>query len=125
MSNETLLIIGGIYHIAFFVFHLFFWKIFNWKKSLAPINRVQRGVMQVLNLCLMFAFLIFAYISLFHTHEMLSTGLGSALLCLIAIFWALRTVEQFVFFSIRKPFSIVLLILFIFGTVIYLIPVLA
>jgi hypothetical protein len=36
--------------------------------------------MQVLNLCLTFAFLVFAYLSFFHATELLATAMGHALL---------------------------------------------
>ena len=36
-----------------------------------------------------------------------------------ALFWLLRTIEQFIFFSLRQKLSIVLTILFAMGSVLY------
>lgn len=125
MNSETAIIIGGIYNLAFALFHLMFWRLFRWKEDLASLTRINRAIMQVINLCLTFVFLAFAYISLFHRTELLSTSLGNTLLVLIFIFWILRAIEQIVFFGLRKKMSVTLLVVFVFGALIYLLPVLA
>ena len=125
MNSETVIIIGGIYNLAFVLFHLMFWRLFRWKEDLASLTRINRAIMQVINLCLTFVFLAFAYISLFYATELLSTSLGKTLLVLIFIFWILRAVEQIVFFGLRKKISVTLLVVFVFGALIYLLPVLA
>src|SRR3990170_5730304 len=120
MNIESLIIIGGLYNVAFTIFHLLFWKIFKWKKDLASLSIINRGVMQILNLCLTFVFLIFGYISIFHTKELISTSLGVSLLLLISVFWALRAIEQVVFFGLKNKVSLIFFIIFLTGFVIYL-----
>jgi len=122
MNIESLIIIGGLYNVAFTIFHLLFWKIFKWKKDLASLSIINRGVMQILNLCLTFVFLIFGYISIFHTKELISTSLGVSLLLLISVFWALRAIEQVVFFGLKNKVSLIFFIIFLTGFVIYLYP---
>lgn len=121
--NEILIISGGIFNIAFAVFHLLFWKIFNWQSDLRNLTFINRNIMQILNLCLTFTFLIFAYLSLFHTEELLSTSLGHSILVLISIFWLLRALEQVWFFTLKKSVSIAFFVFFLFGATIYAIPV--
>jgi len=122
MNLESVLFVGGIYNIVLIIFHLTFWKIFKWKKDLASLTFINRAVMQVLNLCLTFVFLIFAYISLFHAQEFLSTNLGNSLLLLISIFWFLRAVEQIIFFGLKNTTSAMFFIFFLLGSIIYLYP---
>ncbi len=122
MNAETLIIIGGLYNLALAVFHLLFWKLFNWKQDLATLTPLNRAVVQILNLCLTFVFLLFAYISFFHANELLHSKLGRSLLALTAIFWFLRTIEQIIFFGLRRKASIAFLILFLIGTGLYSIP---
>jgi hypothetical protein len=50
--KDTLLIIAGIYGFLFAAFHLCFWRLFLWQTELARVSAINRGVMQVLNLCL-------------------------------------------------------------------------
>ena len=122
--KNTLLIVGGFYHIGFAIFHLFFWRLFHWKKDLASLTIVNRAVMQILNLCLTFVFIVVAYISMFYSSVMLDTNLGKVITASIAIFWLLRFAEQLYFFGLKKRLSIILTILFVAGFLIYLIPVL-
>ena len=63
--SEILLTIGTIYSIGFIIFHIMFWKIFRWKTDLRSTTRINRGIMQVMNLRLIYVFLFFAYVSSF------------------------------------------------------------
>jgi uncharacterized membrane protein YwzB len=119
---ETVLIIGSLYNLLFAVFHLLFWKIFKWDMELSKLSFLNRAVMQVLNLCLTFCFLLFSYISFFHTSELLTTELGHVVLIGIAIFWSLRAIEQIIFFKLKHWGSVIFLLTFIAGALIYAIP---
>jgi len=122
MKND-LLIVGGFYHLGFAIFHLFFWRLFHWKKDLASLTIINRSVMQILNLCLTFVFIVVAYISIFYSSEMVSTSFGKVITASISIFWLIRLLEQLFFFGLKKRLSIILTILFIAGFIIYLIPI--
>lgn len=119
---ELLIKAGGIYNIVLVIFHLLFWRIFNWKEDLRSLSFLNRAIMQVLNLSLTFAFVIFSYISLVHTKELISTSLGQSLLGFIALFWLARSVEQVVFFKLKNWCSIAFLVFFLVGTVLYAVP---
>lgn len=120
--EENLLIIGGILHLGFAVLHLFFWRIFHWDVELAWLSKVNRQGMQILNLCLIFVFLVMAYVSFFHPRDMIGTPLGKTLLVAFSLFWLLRTFEQVVFFGLRTAPSIAFTFLFLTVGVIYLLP---
>jgi hypothetical protein len=81
--------------------------------------------MQILNLCLTFVFLAFAYISLWHTADLLATGLGRTMLVVIALFWLARAVEQVVFFGLRRKASAGFFAVFLFGAGIFAAPLLS
>ena len=119
---ESVIKAGGIYNIAFVLFHLLFWRIFNWKDDLRSLSFLNRAIMQVLNLSLTFAFFIFSYISLLHTGELLSTPLGQSLLLLMALFWFLRAIQQVIFFKLKHWGSLAFLGLFLIGALLYAIP---
>ncbi len=120
--SATFLFAGGIFHLALAVFHLFFWRIFHWKEDLASLTRVNRAIVQILNLCLTFVFFAAAYISFFHAAELLSAPLGRTILASIALFWILRLILQVVFFGARHRLSILFIVIFLIGIVLYLIP---
>jgi len=124
MRPEALVVAGGVFAAAFAVFHLFFWKLFRWKTDLAKLTSLNRAIVQVLNLSLTAAFVVFAYLSVVYSNELLTSDLGRSLLFLIAVFWYLRAVEQIVFFGLRKPISILFFVLFLVGGSLYAIPLL-
>lgn len=116
---ETLLNIGGVFNVAFAIFHLLFWRIFRWKEELANLSFVNRAIVQVLNLCLTFVFVIFAYLSFIHPRELFAPGLGRSLVALMAAFWLLRAIEQVVFFRLRHWASWAFFAAFLGGSGIY------
>jgi len=123
LQNETILTIGGVYIVALIIFHLLLWKLFSWKKDLKRITPINRSTMQVINIALIFVFAIFAYISFFHTSELLSTSLGKTLLMLIGLLWLFRAVLQIIFYGLKNKISFMFFIYFILGGIIYLFPV--
>lgn len=121
---KFLIYIGGFYHLAFFVFHVFFWKLFDWKKDLSSLSFANRNIMQILNLRLMWIFLIFAYVSFFHADALLTTALGKVILISIALAWLMRAIEQVLFFKLKQRISAAFFAVFLLGATIYIYPVL-
>lgn len=78
--------------------------------------------MQVVNLSLTFVFIIFAYISLAHSNDLLTTPLGKSLLIFMALFWFARSSMQAIFFKLKHWGSIAFLVFFFAGGVLYGIP---
>lgn len=115
----TLIKLGGLANLGWLVFHCFFWRLFDWRRQLSKLNQVNRGVMQVLNLCLSCALLLFAVISLWFADDLLKPGLGRVLLAGISLFWALRLIEQPVFFGFSRV-SILFSLLFVLTSACYL-----
>lgn len=110
---------GGVFNAAFAVFHLMFPRLFNWRQDLRTLTFVNRGITHVLNLCLTAVFVIFAYVSLAHTKDLLSSPLGHGLLVSIALFWLLRAVQQIVFFRMRHWWSWAFFVIFLAGAALY------
>jgi hypothetical protein len=114
--------VGGYASLGWLIFHLAFWRLFDWNAELRRLSFVNRSVMQVLNLCLSFVFLLFAVLSLRHTNELLgAVGVGRTLLAGIGVFWLLRLVEQPLFFKFSwrsNAFSL----LFVAMSACYLLP---
>ena len=121
--KETLIFAGGIYTVSLIVFHVLFWRIFKWPESLITLNYVNKATIQVLNVSITFIFFIFAYISFAHTHELLNTQLGRALLVLISGLWFFRAVQQVVFYKLKHRASVGLTFYFLIGAFLYGVPV--
>jgi len=118
---KNLIYIGGIYCLVFAIFHLAFWKLFDWKNDLPKLKSVNRGVIQVLNLRLTYVFIVVAFISFFFAEDLINTKLGNVILGAVSLFALMRAIEQLIFWKIEKiglAFSFVLLI----GAGIFAIP---
>jgi len=123
--NENLIITGGIYNIILIIFHISFWRIFNWPETINTLNRTNKSTIQVLNISITFIFVIFAYISLVHTKELLNTNLGNTLLIFMSALWLFRAIQQIIFYKLKHKASLGLFLFFIGGSVIYAIPILS
>jgi len=103
---------GGALHVGWAVFHVFFPRIFKWREALSSLDLVNRGIYQILNLCLTFYFVAAAYLSVVFGPELLSSALGRKLITIMGAFWLLRLGLQFRFFRATHPVSLLLSLLF-------------
>jgi len=120
--SEILIIVGGVFNLGFVLFHIMFWRVFHWKEDLASLTHINRSVMQIMNLCLIFIFLVMAYVSFFQRPDLLQTGMGKTLLVAFSGFWFLRMIEQVIFFGMKKKISVILTLIFLGVCVLYLVP---
>ena len=112
---------GGVASLGWLIFHLCFWRLFEWKTQLSRLSELNRSVMQVLNLCLSFVFAVFAAASLLYADDLLKPGLGRLWLAGMGLFWLLRLIEQPLFFGVSRV-SNVFSLCFALMSVCYLAP---
>ncbi len=120
--KEIILVIGGIISIAFAAFHLSFWKIFDWKKSLSSISNENRAIVYILNITVIFFLSVFAYLSIFQGNALNSSILGKIILLVIAGFWIIRAIEQPIFFGIHEKETYIIVFACLFTGALYIIP---
>jgi len=113
---------GGVLHVGWAVFHLFFPRIFKWGKALEPLDPVNRNIMHIINLCLCFYFAVAAYLSLSFAPELADSPLGRKLLAVFAAFWLLRLALQQRFFKMTHPLSLLLSLAFLVTMLAYGLP---
>ncbi|HTY01687.1 MAG TPA: hypothetical protein VMG09_16800 [Bacteroidota bacterium] len=120
--NVLLLRIGGAYCLAFALFHLCFWRIFRWNADLSRLSEVNRGIMQVLNLCLTFLFGVFGLLFMLFPGELVATSPGRFILASTSLFWLARAVEQWIFFKPRTMISFAFIVIFLCGSGLFFLP---
>ena len=125
MSRDLLIQLCGLHSFAFALFHLAFWKLFDWKRDLGNTSFATRAITQILNLRLIYFFLGVGVLCFAFTRELHATPLGRALLLFMALFWVGRIIEQFVFLRINTPLVHVLSGLFVLGALLCALPLLA
>lgn len=123
-QRDLLLVLCGVHSIGFALFHLAFWRLFDWPRSLQGTTRVNGAVLQILNLRLVWVLLGAGAACFAFPDALQGTPLGRALLAFMALFWAGRTVEQFVYLRIDRPAVHVLTGLFVLGVALFALPLL-
>lgn len=121
-AAELVVRLGGLHSLGFALFHLAFWKLFDWKRDLARNSLANRAILQILNLRLIYVFVGVGVACFVFAHELVATPLGRALLGFMSLFWVGRAIEQFVFLRIDDWRVHVLTALFVLGAVLFAAP---
>jgi hypothetical protein len=119
---KKLLIIGGVLNAVLALFHMLFWKLFNWPESLRTISADNQAIMQVLAIHGTYVVALFAVLSLVFTRDLLMTRLGRIITLSIAGFYYLRCLNEFIFWDITDPGALIIFILCLLIAVLYSIP---
>ncbi|MCA1714925.1 MAG: hypothetical protein LC715_07410 [Gammaproteobacteria bacterium] len=122
MDPQRLIFLCGLHSLGFALFHLAFWKLFDWPQSLQAAGTANRAIIQIANLRLVYLFLGVAALCFLFPQELAGTPLGRALLLGMSGFWIGRTIEQFVFVRIDTPMVHLLTTLFVLGAVLFATP---
>ncbi|MBX2923209.1 MAG: hypothetical protein KF746_13500 [Chitinophagaceae bacterium] len=113
----------GVYSLAFALFHIGFWKIFKWNDDLKKLVFANKGIMQILNVQIIYYFLFTAFVCFAFPAELLNTKLGNAFLLGCSLFWLIRAIQQFIFLKSNHYIIRILTVIFIIGTVLFALPV--
>ena len=102
MKIEILLHIGGIFHLIWALFDSFWPRIFNWKETLSSLDDLHRVLLPIISKLLVILYLAIAYISLFHTVDLITSNLGKTLLIFITVYWVVRAILQVYYIGFNK-----------------------
>lgn len=115
---EIWIYVAAVYNAGFGLFHLTFWKAFDWKKDLRRVSAINRGVMQVLNICLTLVFFFGATVYAVAGPNLMQEFTGKALLLFFALFWSIRTILQPIYFG-NDRISLIFSLIFLLGAAIH------
>lgn len=116
---DWLILFCGLHSAAFALFHLGFWRLFDWPRTLHTTTRPNRAIVQIANAQLVWVFGAVALLCFVMPDELASTRLGRAMLAGMAGFWWLRLVLQFVWLRLQHPLVHVLSATFLIGAVLF------
>ena len=120
----TVIIFLGFYNLLFAVFHLLFWRLFKWNKEVQKLSFANRGIIQILNIQIIYYFVAVAIVCFCFTNELLTTNLGKFFLLGNSLFWAIRLVQQYIFLRKNSFVIDILAVLFLLGAVLFFLPLL-
>lgn len=112
----------SLYYVLFGLFHLFFWRLLNWKEQLIKSSPVNQAVVQTLNICLTFMFFLVGFCLYDYPEEIVGSGLGNALLIGMGLFWIIRAILQLYLFEMKQTIHKVLFVIFGIGIVLHYLP---
>jgi len=121
-DTKWLIFLCGLYSTGFAIFHIFFWRLFNWKNDLKKLTLANRAIIQIANLRLIYFFFFVAAICFRFPDELFGTPLGRFFLLGVSLFWLGRTVEQFIFLRVKSVLVQVLTFVFAIGTILFALP---
>lgn len=110
-------LVAAAYDIGLGIFHLLFWRLFGWPRSLHSSGQVNAAITQTLNLMLSYSFFAFAAGLM-----IAATSGGQALPGLAgagAGFWTIRAFLQPLLFGRTHPVSRWLTLLFLVGATLH------
>ena len=120
----SVIIFLGFYNLLFAVFHLLFWRLFKWNKEVQKLSFANRGIIQILNIQIIYYFVAVAIVYFCFTNELLTTHLGKVFLLGNSLFWIIRLVQQYIFLRKNSFVIHILAVLFLLGAVLFFLPLL-
>ena len=121
---NTIILLCGLYNIGFAIFHIGFWKIFHWDSELKKLSFANKGIMQILNVQMIYYWLFVAIACFAFPTELLTTKFGNFFLIGNSIFWLLRTIQQFIFLRANHIAIHILTFIFMIGALLFALPLL-
>ena len=121
---NTIIILCGLYNIGFAIFHIGFWKIFHWDSELKKLSFANKGIMQILNVQMIYYWLFVVIACFVFPTELLTTKFGNFFLIGNSIFWLLRTIQQFIFLRANHIAIHILTFIFMIGALLFALPLL-
>lgn len=110
---------AGIYNLGFAAFHIFFWRLFGWPRTLAPSGALNTAVTQTLNIVLTYVFVAAGGSLLWYW----AAGRDAPLLMTLgAGFWLFRAALQPLLFDMRARASQFIFMIFLLGAAIHAVP---
>ena len=124
MTSGTVLLLCALHSFGFALFHLGFWKLFGWPRTLRDTTLPNRAIVQIANVQLVWVFACVGVACLRYPAELTGTPLGRALLVGMSLFWLIRLAGQFVWLRIDHRMVHALSALFALGAVLFALPLL-
>ena len=121
MRTSTAVFLSGLFDLALALAHVAFWRLFGWPKRLAPLDTINRGLIQVENLALIALFALVGIALIVAAAEAPASLIGRVLLIGMALFWLARAAVQVPYFG-SAPISLLLIPIALLGAALHALP---
>lgn len=121
-TNILLIRIGGVLNIVFFLFHLAFYWLFNWKTTLACLSLDNWAIYHTFNISCDFILLFFVFVSLVKPEKLLTEINGRRITLLMVGFFSIRIVLEFILWGYQGLNSLIIVFICIAPAILYGLP---
>ncbi|MCU0849448.1 MAG: hypothetical protein MUD12_16315 [Spirochaetes bacterium] len=97
--KKAILYSGAAINLALAVFHMLFWKLLNWGEELPKLSMLNIGVIQILNVIIIFTILYFAVMSVVMAWMGTDGIFAKSIIVFIAGFYSIRLFLGYPFFG--------------------------
>ena len=119
LTGPTIVVMAGVFDLAFAAFHLAFWQLFGWPARLKLLDPINRPLLPVMNIALILLFCTTGIALISAPLDALTTGFGRIILIGVSFFWLVRAIIQIWYYRLRHPASLSLFALFIVGSLLH------
>ena len=130
--SKICIVSGGILSFLMVIFHIRFYKLFDWGKEFKSISLKNQRIFYTIHIALLLLFLAFSVLSFTYVNELSqATGLALGITCAYSLFWLWRTIWQIIYFRPPKdsdvqkmpPLHYVMITMFALLFIVYLVPI--
>lgn len=110
--DKALLITGGVFNILLALYHVTFWKNprLNWAEELKRLGDINRAILQVANLMMIYVLLFFAGLSFLLSTKESECTLSNVVILFIGGFYLVRAVLHFPFSGVSRPGVVIFIV---------------
>lgn len=125
MKTQVILLkTAGWICVFFVVFHLAFYKMFNWDTNLSCLNQSDRAILLTYHAISILILAFMAVVPILQARELLQSKLKYSVLSFFSIFYLLRIIAEFTYFGINPTTPVILIIcaapMILFGAPIFM-----
>lgn len=88
------MLLGGLVNIYCAIFHITFWKLFNWGEQLARLDVINHGTMEALNIAVIYTIFYIAGVSLYFAWAKPRGPFAAGVLLFVAGFYLVRAADE-------------------------------
>jgi hypothetical protein len=119
MASASLVHVAGWLNLVAAVFHLGFWRLFRWPRSLGDLNPVNRGTLYTMNWALTYFFGLVATVFLCAKLDAVRDSTIVWLLFGMSGFFLLRALVHPYYFRLRHPLSLLVFVYSLLASVVH------
>ena len=120
--NVLMLRIAGVINLLFLVFHVLFYRLFDWHNTLSCLSQVNRSIFLTYHAISILVLGFMCIIPLLQPKTLLTSSLKYSILSMFSLFFVIRIITEFTLFAQTHGPSPIILVMCALPVVCYIVP---